>query len=114
MLAGDIVVGAGNIYACEALFRAGIDPRTRCHRLSLARCERLLVALREVLSRGGRRSAARRCATFAMRTAAPASSRLNARVYGRAGQPCVQCGTPVRRVVQAQRSTFFCPRCQTR
>jgi formamidopyrimidine-DNA glycosylase len=113
LLAGDIIVGAGNIYACEALFRAGIDPRTRCHRLSLARCERLLIVLREVLSEavalGG--STLR---DFRDAHGSAGEFQVNARVYGREGQPCVHCGTPVRRVVQAQRSTFLCAHCQTR
>jgi len=113
LLAGDIVVGAGNIYACEALFRAGIDPRTRCHRLSLVRCERLLIALREVLSEavaaGG--STLR---DFRDAHGGAGEFQLNARVYGREGQPCLQCRTAVRRLVQAQRSTFFCAHCQTR
>jgi formamidopyrimidine-DNA glycosylase len=113
LLAGDIVVGAGNIYACEALFRAGIDPRMRCHRLSLPRCERLLVALREVLAEavalGG--STLR---DFRDADGGAGEFQINARVYGREGEPCLQCRAPVRRVVQGQRSTFFCAHCQTR
>jgi formamidopyrimidine-DNA glycosylase len=113
LLAGDIVVGAGNIYACEALFRAGIDPRTRCHRLSLPRCEQLLQAVRDVLSEavalGG--STLR---DFRNSQGSPGEFQVNARVYGREGQPCPTCAGPVRRVVQAQRSTFYCPRCQKR
>ena len=113
LLAGDIVVGAGNIYACEALFRAGIDPRTRCHRLSLVRCERLLVALREVLAEavalGG--STLR---DFRDTDGSAGEFQINARVYGREGQPCLQCRAPVRRIVQGQRSTFLCAHCQTR
>jgi formamidopyrimidine-DNA glycosylase len=113
LLAGDIVVGAGNIYACEALFRAGIDPRTRCQRLSLPRCQRLLVALREVLSEavalGG--SSLR---DFRDVSGTRGEFQVNARVYGREGEPCLGCGALVRRVVQAQRSSFFCPHCQQR
>jgi len=113
LLAGDVVVGAGNIYACEALFHAGIDPRTRCRRLSLARCQRLLAALREVLSQalalGG--STLR---DFRDTRGSAGEFQATARVYGREGLPCVHCGVPIRRVVQAQRSTFYCPRCQTR
>ena len=113
LLAGDIVVGVGNIYASEALFRAGIDPRTPGARVGAARCERLAAAVREVLARavalGGStlrdfRDAHGRDGAF----------QLEARVYGREGLPCLACGTPVRRVVQGQRSTFFCPRCQRR
>ena len=114
LLAATIVVGAGNIYACEALFAAGIDPRTRSDRLSRA-------ALRA--------PAGRACATTLARALELGGStlrdfrdahgmagefQLEARVYGREGQPCLRCGAPVRRIVQAQRSTFFCPRCQTR
>jgi formamidopyrimidine-DNA glycosylase len=113
LLGGEIVVGAGNIYACEALFRAGIDPRTRCNRLSRGRCERLLLELRAVLSEavalGG--STLR---DFRNAHGAAGEFQASARVYGRADQPCVVCDTPVRRVVQAQRSSFFCPHCQSR
>lgn len=113
LLAGDIVVGAGNIYACEALFRAGIDPRARCDRLSRPRCERLLVALRAVLSEavalGG--STLR---DYRNAHGGAGSFQAAAQVYGRAGQPCNRCGTLLRRVVQAQRSSFFCPHCQSR
>lgn len=113
LLAGDIVVGAGNIYACEALFEAGIDPRTPCHRLGPARCERLLAALRRVLGRalvlGG--STLR---DFRDAHGTAGEFQAEARVYGRAGQPCLRCGGTVRRIVQAQRATYWCPRCQHR
>ena len=113
LLAGDIVVGAGNIYACEALFRAAIDPRMRSDRLSRPRCERLAVAIRhtlqEALLLGG--STLR---DFRDAHGMAGQFQLQAHVYGRAGEPCRICGTPVRRIVQAQRSTFFCAGCQKR
>jgi formamidopyrimidine-DNA glycosylase len=113
LLGGQVVVGAGNIYACEALFRAGIDPRTRCDRISRPRCVRLLAALRETLARalelGG--STLR---DFSDAHGASGAFQAEASVYAREGQPCRQCGTPVRRLVQAQRSTYFCPVCQRR
>lgn len=113
LLAGDIVVGVGNIYASEALFLARIDPRTRSHRVSLARCARLVQAVREVLSRavalGG--STLR---DFRDAHGAGGAFQLEARVYGREHQPCTACGQPVRRIVQGQRSTYFCARCQAR
>jgi formamidopyrimidine-DNA glycosylase len=113
LLSGDIVVGAGNIYACEALFAAGIEPRTRSDRLSRPRCDRLAAAVRETLARalalGG--STLR---DFRDAHGMQGQFQAQARVYGRAGQPCVVCGTPIRRVVQGQRSTFFCPGCQRR
>ncbi len=113
LLGGQVVVGAGNIYACEALFRAGIDPRTRCDRLSRQRCERLLAALRDTLGRalelGG--STLR---DFSDAHGAAGAFQAEAWVYGREGLPCMRCGTAVRRLVQAQRSTYFCPVCQRR
>ena len=113
LLAGDIVVGAGNIYACEALHIAGIDPRTASDRISRPRCERLALAVRQTLARaldlGG-------STLRDFRDAHGMAGRFQsqARVYGRAGMGCLECGTAVRRVVQGQRSTYFCPRCQRR
>jgi formamidopyrimidine-DNA glycosylase len=113
LLSGELVVGAGNIYACEALFHAGIDPRTRSHRLSRARLERLLAAVRHVLARaialGG--STLR---DFRNAHGVAGAFQAEAQVYGRTDQPCRVCGTPVRRIIQAQRSTYFCPNCQHR
>jgi len=113
LLAGDIVVGAGNIYACEALFGAGIDPRTRCDRISRPRAEALLREVRSTLSLalelGG--STLR---DFRDAHGMNGEFQGQARVYGREGLPCVRCGAAVRRVVQGQRSTFFCPGCQRR
>jgi formamidopyrimidine-DNA glycosylase len=113
LLGGDIVVGAGNIYACEALFTAGIDPRTRSDRLSRPRCQRLALAIRQTLQ------AALALGGSTLRDFRDAHGmagqfQLSANVYGRAGEPCRVCATKVRRIVQAQRSTFFCPTCQKR
>jgi formamidopyrimidine-DNA glycosylase len=113
LLEGSLVVGAGNIYACEALFGAGIDPRTRAERISRPRAEKLLAALRATLARaldlGG--STLR---DFRDVHGLAGEFQAEARVYGRAGEPCGRCGGSVRRIVQNQRSTFFCPGCQTR
>jgi len=113
LLAGTIVVGAGNIYACEALFEAGIDPRTRSDRVSLARCERLAGAVRDTLARalvlGG--STLR---DFRDAHGVSGEFQSQARVYGRQGRRCERCGGTVRRIVQGQRATFFCPGCQRR
>ena len=113
LLAGDIVVGAGNIYACEALFTAGIDPRTRSERLSGRAANAWLGSSRHA-GTGARPGRHDVCATSATATAWPAPSKLHARVYGRAGQPCTVCGTPVAAHRPGQRSTFFCPTCQRR
>ena len=113
LLGGDVVVGAGNIYVCEALFDAGIDPRTRSQRLSRPRCERLAQALRrtlaDALAAGG--STLR---DYRDPDGDAGGYQQMSKVYGREGEPCLACGTRVRRVVQGQRSTFFCPGCQRR
>jgi formamidopyrimidine-DNA glycosylase len=113
LLAGDIVVGAGNIYVSEALHRAGIDPRTRCGSLSRPRCERLLAALRLTLARaidlGG--STLR---DFKDAHGMAGAFQDEALVYGREGQTCRRCGGTIRRIVQGQRSTYFCAGCQRR
>ncbi len=113
LLAGDIVVGVGNIYASEALFRAGIDPRTRSERVSLARCAALVDAVRGVLLRalqlGG--STLR---DFRDAHGMDGAFQREAQVYGREGLPCPRCGAAVRRIAQGQRSTYFCTTCQRR
>jgi formamidopyrimidine-DNA glycosylase len=113
LLGGELVVGAGNIYVSEALHIAGIDPRARCDRLSLPRAERLLAAVRQTLARaielGG--STLR---DFRDAHGMSGAFQDQALVYGREGLPCARCGDTVRRVVQGQRSTFFCPGCQRR
>jgi formamidopyrimidine-DNA glycosylase len=113
LLGGSIVVGAGNIYACEALWQAEIDPRTRSDRISRPRAERLAAAVRTTLARavelGG--STLR---DFRDAHGMAGAFQLQARVYGRAGASCMRCGTTVRRIVQGARATFFCPGCQRR
>ncbi|HNU10682.1 MAG TPA: bifunctional DNA-formamidopyrimidine glycosylase/DNA-(apurinic or apyrimidinic site) lyase [Rubrivivax sp.] len=113
LLSGRVVVGAGNIYACEALFHAGIDPRRSAARIGKARSARLLHALRSTLSRamalGG--STLR---DFRNPHGMDGAFQAQAAVYGREGQACPRCATPLSRIVQGQRSTYFCRRCQRR
>lgn len=113
LLGGELVVGAGNIYACEALFQAGIHPGLRCNRISRPRAARLLAAVRDTLSRaldaGG--STLR---DFTDVHGVKGVFQAEAAVYGRAGLACLRCGAPVRRAVQTQRSTYFCAVCQKR
>lgn len=113
LLAGDIVVGAGNIYACEALFAAGIDPRTPANKVSRPRAERLAEAVRTILARalalGGTT-----LRDFRDTHGMAGEFQNQARVYGREGEPCRICATPIRRLVQGARSTFYCPVCQRR
>jgi formamidopyrimidine-DNA glycosylase len=111
LLAGAMVVGVGNIYAAESLFRAGIDPRRAARRLTRAQCERLAAEIRAVLTEaiavGG--STVR---DFIGADGAQGYFMLDAFVYGREGEPCRVCGTPIRRILQGQRATCFCPHCQ--
>ena len=108
-----VVVGVGNIYANEALFRAGIRPSLPAGRLSRPRIGRLVDAVREVLSeaiaKGG--STLR---DFVDSSGEPGSFQLDYRVYGREGLPCRVCRTPIRATRLGQRSAFHCPRCQAR
>ncbi len=113
LLAGDIVVGVGNIYASEALHGAGIDPRMPASRVSRPRCERLVAAVRGTLARA-LEAGGSTLRDFRDSHGRDGQFQLEARVYDRAGQPCRSCGASVRRIQQGQRSTFFCPACQKR
>lgn len=111
LLAGRVVVGVGNIYASECLFRSGIRPSTPAHRLSRERCERLAEAIRSTLAdaiaRGG--STLR---DFVGSDGSSGYFQLDCDVYGRAGQPCRRCTTPIRLRADQARATYWCPRCQ--
>ena len=109
---GHVVVGVGNIYASESLFRAGIHPRRPAGRISLARYEALAGAIREVLAEAIR-AGGTTLRDFADGDGQPGYFARELNVYGRAGQPCPTCETTLRQEVIGQRSTFFCIRCQT-
>lgn len=111
LLAGDLVVGVGNIYASEALFRAGIRPTQRASKLSLPRAARLREAVRTVLARAVEQGGST-LRDFSSADGQAGHFQLEAMVYGRAGQPCKVCGTAVKNIRQGQRSTFFCSKCQ--
>jgi len=111
LLAGDVVVGVGNIYASEVLFLAGIRPTARACRLSRARVIRLQSAIRDVLARAVAKGGST-LRDFSNAQGESGYFQLEANVYGRAGEPCRVCATPIRMIRQGQRSTFFCPVCQ--
>lgn len=111
LLAGDVVVGVGNIYASESLFLAGIRPTLRASRISRPRAERLLVAVREVLARAVERGGST-LRDFSNAHGEAGLFQLEAMVYDRAGQPCRVCAGPVKSIRQGQRATYFCPICQ--
>lgn len=112
LLAGHAVVGVGNIYASEALFKARIHPGTAAGALSAARCDRLAHAIRETLSQA-LESGGSTLRDYVDATGEPgAYFALHAAVYERDGQHCPRCQGTIRRIVQGQRSTYYCPRCQ--
>ena len=113
LLSGQAVVGAGNIYACEALFQSGIDPRMRADRLSRPRAARLLRAVRDTLARATAMGGST-LRDFRDAHGMNGEFQAEAAVYGREGQPCQRCATSIRRIVQGQRATYFCPSCQKR
>ncbi len=106
------VVGVGNIYASEALFAAGIDPRRAAGKVSRERYASLAAEVKRILAwaieRGGTT-----LRDFLNPDGAPGYFFRELNVYGRAGEPCKVCGTPIKQAVLGQRSTFWCPRCQT-
>jgi formamidopyrimidine-DNA glycosylase len=106
-----VVVGVGNIYASEALFRAGIDPLTPAGRLALARCTRLTQVLRETLE-AALAAGGSTLRDFVNSDGKPGYFQHQRLVYDRAGEPCRACAQPIKAIRQGQRSTFYCPNCQ--
>ncbi|MFQ5488829.1 MAG: bifunctional DNA-formamidopyrimidine glycosylase/DNA-(apurinic or apyrimidinic site) lyase, partial [Gammaproteobacteria bacterium] len=108
---GQVVVGVGNIYASEALFRAGIHPLRAAGRISRERCRRLAreirAVLREAIDAGG--STLR---DFTNSEGRPGYFSRRLLVYGRAGEPCPRCDATLRMLRQGQRATYYCPHCQ--
>jgi formamidopyrimidine-DNA glycosylase len=124
LLDQQLVAGVGNIYASEALFRARLSPRRKARALKAAEVHRLWESLREVLSRaieGGStvpldfsgRNGADKLFYYGRSAETPDYYEEELQVYGRAGQPCPRCAAPVKRILQAARSTYYCPRCQS-
>jgi formamidopyrimidine-DNA glycosylase len=109
------VAGIGNIYAAEILHRSGIDPRTLCQQLRGPAWERIASFTREVLREAIRfEGSSIGDETYRTADSRPGRFQRRHRVYGRSGLPCPGCQVLIRRIVQAQRSTFFCPTCQRR
>ena len=107
-----MVVGIGNIYASEALFLCGIDPRRPCNSLSLSDYTRLVIHIKNLLER----SIAQGGTTlrdFISPEGRPGYFQQTLNVYGRSGEPCRVCGTAIEHITQAQRRSFYCPVCQT-
>jgi formamidopyrimidine-DNA glycosylase len=108
------VLGLGNIYAVEALFLAGIHPLKPAHQLSKARAANLYRAVRETLQEAIDAGSTLRIDLADRNGDYIGSSERFWRVYEREGEPCVRCGSKIKRVVHGGRSTYYCPRCQRR
>jgi len=106
-----VVVGVGNIYASEALFHAGIDPRRAAGKVSRERLGRLAQAVKKVLAASIRQGGTT-LRDYVNAEGTPGYFRQKLYVYERDGQPCRRCGTPIRKLAQGQRSTYYCPACQ--
>ena len=111
LLTQERVAGVGNIYADEALFAARIHPAAPAGRLSRARVARVHDAVRAALQAGIDAQGAS-IRDFRTPDGGYGSAQERFAAYGRAGEPCERCGTPLRRTVVAQRGTTYCPRCQ--
>lgn len=106
-----VVVGVGNIYASEALFRAGILPKTAANQITRPRLKKLVTAIREVLA-DAIREGGTTLRDFLNSDGQPGYFKQRLFVYERKGEPCRVCGTPIEHAVLGQRSTYWCPICQ--
>ena len=113
LLAGQAVVGVGNIYCSESLFEAGIHPAKAAGKLTRPQCARLAAAVRLILKRaidaGGST-----LKDFVNSEGDPGHFMVQTKVYDRKDQPCKVCKAPIKQIVQGQRSTYFCAQCQKR
>ena len=107
-----VVVGVGNIYASESLFLAGIHPKRAAGKISFSRYERLVDAIKQTLA-NAIRAGGSSLRDYVQANGEPGYFQVNAFVYAREGQACRVCKTQIRAIRQGQRSTYFCPSCQT-
>ena len=113
LLAGQAVVGVGNIYCSESLFEAGIHPATPAGKLSRPQCSRLAQAVKVILKKAIAAGGSS-LKDFVNSEGDPGHFMVQTKVYDRKDEPCKVCKTPIKQIVQGQRSTYFCPRCQKR
>jgi len=111
LMDGRRIVGVGNIYANESLFRARINPRTPARRLSIEKCDKLAAAIKHTL-RAAIRAGGSTLRDFVGVDGAAGYFQQRYWVYDRAGKKCRRCGAPIRKLQQGQRSTYYCPTCQ--
>jgi formamidopyrimidine-DNA glycosylase len=111
LMDGRRIVGVGNIYASEALFRAGINPKKAARRLTARECERLAKSIKDTL-RAAIKAGGSSIRHFVAADGAAGEYQVRTFVYDRGGQKCRRCASLIRRFVQGQRSTYYCPTCQ--
>ncbi|MGI9307969.1 MAG: bifunctional DNA-formamidopyrimidine glycosylase/DNA-(apurinic or apyrimidinic site) lyase [Gammaproteobacteria bacterium] len=112
LMNSSVVAGVGNIYASEALFRAGINPRRAAGRVSRPRMEKIVHAIKAVLNEAINMGGTT-LRDFRNSDGKPGYFRIRLQVYGHAGEPCPRCKGSIKQIVQGQRSTFYCSSCQT-
>jgi len=108
---GRVVVGVGNIYASEALFQAGIHPKRAANNISKKRLKKLIVAIKEILAKAIEQGGTT-LKDFVNSEGKPGYFQQTLNVYGRANKLCNTCSTPIKQITIAQRSSFYCHRCQ--
>ena len=113
LLAGQAVVGVGNIYCSESLFEAGIHPAKPAGKLTRPQCSRLAEAVRLILKKAIAAGGSS-LKDFVNSDGDPGHFMVQTKVYDRKDQPCKVCKSPIKQIVQGQRSTYFCPACQKR
>ncbi len=106
-----MVVGVGNIYACESLFKAGISPKAIAGKVSKKRYEKLVSDIKDVLAAAIEQGGTT-LKDFVRATGNPGYFQQQLNVYGRAGELCVECDSTIKQIKQGQRSTFYCGKCQ--
>jgi formamidopyrimidine-DNA glycosylase len=111
LLDARVVAGIGNIYACEILFAAGLHPATSVGRLTLDDWDRVLTETRRILKHAIQKGGTT-VSNYLNSRGETGLFQLELLVYGRTGEPCFRCGAPIARLIQAGRSSFFCPVCQ--
>ena len=107
-----IVVGVGNIYASESLFMAGINPKRKAGKISRQRYDKLVTAIKSVLRKSIKQGGTT-LKDFSNEAGKPGYFAQQLQVYGRAGEACFRCDAPIQQVTIGQRSTYYCPHCQT-
>ena len=111
LMNGRLVTGVGNIYASEALFRARVSPKRAAASLTRKQCAQLVRAVRAALA-AAIRAGGTSLRDYVGTDGSPGEFRQKLYVYERNGKPCRVCGSPIRKITQGQRSSYFCPRCQ--